>query len=114
MHVIVILLLVIAVLLVIFTLQNSSEIALNLFFWKIDGVPLALVIISCLVLGYLIATFYLYPRYWKTKRELKRLKKTNTKLQEQHDSSQKTIETEKNPEGIKLEDENTNPTFFND
>jgi uncharacterized integral membrane protein len=115
MQVFVILLLVIAVLIVIFTLQNSSEVAINLFLWKIDGVPLALIIIACLVLGYLLATLYLFPRLWKTRRELKRLKKEHSKLTEQYSTQTKIVE-DNNPEGVKLDDENEmlNSPFFND
>lgn len=116
MQIIIILVLVLAVLLVIFTLQNSMEISLNIFFWEIVDVPLVLVLICCVVLGYIIATIYFYPRLWKTKRECNKLIKFNKELEELHElnhKKEKLSEEETNHEGIKMDDEDDD-SFFKD
>jgi len=73
MQIVIIFSLIIAVLLVIFTLQNVTEISVNIFFWEINNVPVVLVIIGCIIIGYLLSTMYYYPLVWKLKRELKQL-----------------------------------------
>ncbi|MDR2910022.1 MAG: LapA family protein [Bacteroidales bacterium] len=74
MQAVIIFLLIIVVLLVIFTLQNATEISVNVFFWEITNVPVVLVIIGSIIIGYILATIYYYPFVWKLKRELRRLK----------------------------------------
>ena len=83
MQVVIIFLLIIAVLLVIFTLQNTAEISVNIFFWEIANVPVVLVIIGCIIIGYLFATIYYYPLVWKFKRELKQLREFAPSSQEE-------------------------------
>jgi uncharacterized integral membrane protein len=46
--------LLLAVLLVIFTLQNQEKVSLRLFFWTISDIPVVLLIMVSLLLGYLI------------------------------------------------------------
>lgn len=46
--------LLLAVLLVIFTLQNQEKVSLRLFFWTISDIPVVLLIMVALLLGYLI------------------------------------------------------------
>ncbi|WP_320112194.1 LapA family protein [Draconibacterium orientale] len=116
MQLIVVILLILAVLLVIFTLQNAMDITLNIFFWEIKDAPLVLVLLSCIFLGYLISAFYFYPRLWKVKREYKQMLKFNTELQELHQmNATKKPEEETDPEGIELDDDDdTDDTFFKD
>lgn len=117
MQVILIVLLILAVLLVIFTLQNSTEITIHLFLWDIAGVPLALVIISCIIIGYLISVIYFYPRLWKVKKEYRQLIKFNKELKELHDLNQpKTVKTPEDydPDGIELDDDDEKNSFFKD
>ncbi len=117
MQVIIIILLILAVLLVIFTLQNSIEITISLFFWEIKDAPLVLVLLGCIVVGYLVAGFYFYPRLWKLKREYKQLIKFNEELKELHEMNQKpkkTKDVSADPEGIELDDDDDNSTFFKD
>ena len=64
MSVVIIFILILAILLVIFTLQNSVEITINAFFWEITDAPLVLVLIVCIFMGYLLGALYLYPRIW--------------------------------------------------
>ncbi len=112
MQLIIIIILILAVLLVIFTLQNSIEITLHIFFWEIANVPLVLVLICCVILGYIIAAIYFYPRLWKTKKEYNQLIKFNEELKELHDLNHRenVAEEELNPEGIELdyEDDESN------
>jgi len=59
-----VIILILAVLLVIFTLQNQDKVSLKLFFWTVPEIPVALLITLCLLLGYLIPYFLLIPRIW--------------------------------------------------
>ena len=102
-------------LLVIFTLQNSIEITLHIFFWEIANVPLVLVLICCVIFGYIIAAIYFYPWLWKTKKEYNQLIKFNEELKELHDLNHVENETEEelNPEGVEFDDEDDeNDSFF--
>ena len=110
MSAVIIILLILAILLVIFTLQNSFEISISVFFWEISGVPLVLLILSCVLLGYIIASVYFYPRVWKLKRDYKQALKSGKKLEEKLESQ----DTEKpGPEGIDLEvDDDEESGFF--
>ncbi len=103
MHAVIIIILILAVLLVIFTLQNSMDITINVFFWEIKEAPLALVLIGCIVIGYILALIYLYPRIWKLKKENKKLAKLNSKLEGQHVPGQ--VET-------KIPDNDADDSFF--
>jgi uncharacterized integral membrane protein len=119
MQAIIIILLILAVLLVIFTLQNAMDITINVFFWEIKEAPLVLVLLACLFLGYLIASFYFIPKLWKIKREYNQLKKFNSELKELSEMNKKDekikSEVSSDPEGIEFEDEDDfeNP-FFKD
>ena len=70
--------------LVIFTLQNNGEITLHFFFWDISNVPLVVVLLGCIVIGYIIAVIYFSPRLWKLRKELKQMIKFNKELKELH------------------------------
>ncbi len=102
MQVVIIIILLLAILLVIFTLQNSIEISINVFFWEIANAPLVLVLICCIVLGYLFGAIYLYPLVWKLRKENRRLKRKNTEL-EQIQGFPEPEET--HPEGMEMDDE---------
>lgn len=116
MQVIIIIILILAVLLVIFTLQNSMDITLSVFFWEINSAPLVLVLMSCVLIGYIISAIYFYPRLWKVKREYNQLIKFNSELKTFHDlhhKKEKVSEEETNPEGIELDDDDDD-SFFKD
>jgi lipopolysaccharide assembly protein A len=116
MQIIIIIILVLAILLVIFTLQNSMDITLNVFFWEIANAPLVLVLICCVILGYIIAAIYFYPRLWKIKKEYKQLTKFNkelTELDELPQQEENISDEETDPEGIKMDDDD-NDSFFKD
>ncbi len=119
MQAIIIILLIVAVLLVIFTLQNSVEITIQLFFWELPNAPLVLVLITCIALGYLIALLYFYPKHWKLKREYNQMIKFNEELKELHKLNHLEKQKEKvpyeykDPEGDEMDDSEES-SFFND
>ena len=118
MQAVIILLLILAVLLVIFTLQNHVGITIHLFFWEIADAPLVLVLLACLLLGYILAAIYFSPRLWKIKKEYNKLIRFNNELKELHemDHPQKSKNEAGDPEGIPFDDEEDDDedTFFKD
>ncbi len=117
MQIIIIIILILAILLVIFTLQNSTEITIHLFFWDISNAPLVLILLGCMVVGYLIAIIYFYPRLWKVKKEYRQLIKFNKELQELNNlnhPSKGTNKDDSDPEGIKMDDDDETISFFKD
>ena len=116
MQALIILLLILAILLVIFTLQNTMAITVHLFFWQVSNAPLALVVLVCVVIGYLLASLYFFPKIWKLKSERNRLAKANDKLL-QKGSPASPGENEnpdkQNPEGMELDD-GDDRSFFTD
>ncbi|MBN1820553.1 MAG: LapA family protein [Prolixibacteraceae bacterium] len=119
MQAIIIILLILAILLVIFTLQNSVGISITVFFWKITDAPLVLVLLVCIVSGYLLSTFYLLPKIWKLKKELNRIKKQRSEPKITNkpgtliDDLDSIDSGNKDPEGMRLEDEEES-SFFTD
>jgi lipopolysaccharide assembly protein A len=107
----IILLLILAILLVIFTLQNSFEISISFFFWEIPDVPFVLLILSCVLLGYIIAAVYFYPHVWQLKRDYKQAQKSVKKLEEKLEIREPK---KPGPEGIELEidDNDSEKGFF--
>ncbi len=117
MQTIIIILLILAVLLVIFTLQNSTEITIHFFFWELSNVPLVLVLLGCIVLGYFVAVIYFSPRIWKLKKDYRQLIKFNKELEELHQLNhpKKVTDLQDNdPEGIEMEDDDEDNSFFKD
>ncbi|MFV0593225.1 MAG: lipopolysaccharide assembly LapA domain-containing protein [Draconibacterium sp.] len=117
MSAVVVFLIILAVLLVIFTLQNSIDITIHVFFWEISSAPLVLVLLTCILLGYLLAVFYFSPRLWKFKRENKKMQRANDELQRSiHPNySGNGDKTEvSDPEGIELNDDSDSHFFFKD
>lgn len=108
--------LILAILAVIFTLQNSAEITINLFFWEIQNAPMALVILCCIALGYFAAVIYLYPKIWNLKRENKKLAKANSVLDEKLAAIQARLKSEEDdhPLGIEMGKMDENFSLFND
>lgn len=111
----IVIIIILAVLLVIFTLQNSISISLHVFLWEFNNVPLVLLLIGCVVIGYFIASVYFYPRLWQRKKEFKKLQKAHKKLEELHQSIDPETESqekeEKNPEGIEMKDDDEDSFF---
>lgn len=77
---------------VIFTLQNTTEVSITLLFWNIKT-SLALLIFSLFSFGVIIAIFVLTPIIIVLKSTLKKDKKIISELQETSDvSSEKQVE----------------------
>jgi uncharacterized integral membrane protein len=108
--------LILAILVVIFTLQNTVEISINLFFWEVQNAPLALVILCCIALGYFVAVIYLYPKVWNLRSENKKLTKANSVLDEKLSTMQARLKSEEddNPLGMKMGRMDENFSLFND
>ena len=96
--------LVLAVLLVIFTLQNQEKVTLKVFFWTIRDIPVALLLVITLLFGYLIPYLLLFPRIWKLKSELIRTRKEKQELE---DSREQPVRERpvRDPEGTSFGDE---------
>ena len=73
---------ILAVLLVIFTIQNRLLINLRFLDWEIKDVPLFAVLISGLIFGYLLALMLHLPRIIKLRRELKKVVRELEKSEE--------------------------------
>ena len=117
MHAVIIIILILAILLVIFTLQNSFEITITAFFWKIEDAPLVLVLLSCVLIGYLIGAIYFYPRLFNLKKDLRKISKSKQNLEEElEEQKQIPRSSESHPEGIELdvddEDKEEQKGFF--
>lgn len=114
MHAVIIIMLILAILLVIFTLQNSFEISINVFFWEIYNAPLVLVLLICILLGYLLAVVYFWPRLYKLERKYRHTLTSEKKLENRLGELQQNYES--HPEGIELDvdDEDDENEFFKD
>lgn len=106
----IILLLILALLLVIFTLQNTVLISLKIFFWEVTDVPLVLTLIICIIAGAILAFALTYPKIWKLKGQLKETQKRLTKLEEQNSEALESPHAE----GVEITDGQDDPSFFKD
>jgi lipopolysaccharide assembly protein A len=105
-----VLVLILAIFLVIFTLQNSSAVSIKLFIWPIE-VPVVLLILICLLVGYLLPHFSYIPRIWKLKSELSRTKKEKERLEEE---THITVKEKPHPEGVAFDDMGDDDEDFDD
>lgn len=64
---------VIAAALAVFALQNGAPVAVEFVVWKIDGVPLAGVILGAFGAGLIIAGVPLAIQRWRARSQLRRL-----------------------------------------
>lgn len=104
----IIFLLILALLLVIFTLQNPTTVDLHVFFWNIHEVSLVLALIICLILGVVLALLLSYPKIWKLKGQLKETQKRLTKLEEQNSEALE----KPHAEGVEITDGQDDPSFL--
>jgi len=93
----IIIILLLALLLVIFTLQNSVAIDVKFLFWQLEQVPLVLTLLVCILIGVIIAMVINQPKIWKLKSTMKGLQKELNSLKANESP------VEKHPEGIKME-----------
>lgn len=105
----IIFLLILALLLVIFTLQNPTTIDLHIFFWNVHEVSLVLALIVCLILGVVLAFLLSYPKMWKLKSQLKEKQKRIKELEQNLSASAEKPHIE----GIEMTDDNEE-SFFKD
>ncbi len=95
-----VLMLLLAIFLVIFTLQNSSSVAIRVFLWNVN-VPVVVLILVCLLVGYLLPHFSYLPRIWRLKSELSRTRKEKEELEK---NTEKPVRSKPDPEGIAFDD----------
>lgn len=101
----IIIILLLALVLVIFTLQNSVAIDVKLLFWQLTDVPLVLTLLVCVIIGVIVAFVINYPKIWKLKSTIKSLQKEIAGLKVQKEQE------EKHPEGLKMEGDPGNELF---
>ncbi len=109
----IIVMLILAILVVIFTLQNSFEITISVFMWEIPNAPMVLVLLVCILLGYLLAAIYYAPRAWNLEKKLRRSAKAEQKLENELVELRRRQVS--HPEGIELDvedEEDENKGFF--
>ncbi len=92
----IIFLLLLALLLVIFTLQNTMLIDVQLLFWQVTDVPLVLALIITLILGFVVAILIYYPKIWRLKSKIKEQEKQISQLKATG------TKPESNPEGVEM------------
>lgn len=63
---------IIAVLLVIFTIQNPIQVSLKFLSWELNNVSLVFVLLGALIFGFFMAQILQMPRIFKLKRALKK------------------------------------------
>jgi putative membrane protein len=62
----------ISALAMIFALQNAAPVPVHLFFWKVDGASLALILLSTFIGGMATGMLFLMPKYLKKSKELEK------------------------------------------
>ncbi len=103
----IIFILILALLLVIFTIQNAVPIDLTLFLWEFKEVPLVLALIISLIIGIIAAMIVYLPKIWKLKSTIKQQQKQISKLEEN-----KSVK-DNHPEGVEMTGE-ADKSFFNE
>jgi len=106
----VIVFLLLAVLLVIFTVQNQILMNIKFFHWEITDVPVAYILLSGLIFGFLLASMMQLPRIIKLKRELKKVVTELKKSEEIIAAKDEEVDSE---EGVSMGSE-YNGGFFNE
>ncbi len=105
----VVIFLMLAVLLVVFTFQNQILIDVKIFHWVISNVPLVIILIFGLVFGFLLALMMQLPRILKLKRELKEVVRELDKSEEIIADKDEDV----NSEGVSMGSD-YNGGFFNE
>ena len=108
MSITIILILLLSLVLVIFTLQNTVLISLNFLFWNVDDVSLVLTLLIFLICGIIISILLYVPKIWKLKSKIKEQKRQIISLSEKiNDSENKT----ENKPDMEITGETTNKIF---
>lgn len=108
MSIAIILILLLSLVLVIFTLQNTVLISLNFLFWNVEDVSLVLTLLIFLICGIIISILLYVPKIWKLKSKIREQKKQITSLSEKIDDSENR--TDNGPD-MKITGETTNKIF---
>jgi uncharacterized integral membrane protein len=66
---------VLAMAVAVFTMQNTTSVAVRFLFWQIEEVPLAAVILAALVTGFVLVGVPLGLSRWRLKRRLRDLQR---------------------------------------
>ncbi|WP_372776363.1 lipopolysaccharide assembly LapA domain-containing protein [Mangrovibacterium sp.] len=106
----IIIILLLALLLVIFTLQNSVAIDVKLLLWQLTDVPLVLTLLVCVIIGFIVALIINYPKIWKLKSTVKSLQKELNTLKTKTIENEK-VKEENHPEGLKMKGGSSNDFF---
>jgi putative membrane protein len=64
---------IIAVLAMVFALQNSDPVSVHMFFWKAEGTSLALILATTFIGGVATGILFALPQYLKKSKELEKL-----------------------------------------
>lgn len=102
----IIILLLLALLLVIFTLQNSMPIDIKFLVWQFSDVPFVLTLLICVLIGFIAAVIVSYPKIWRLKSTVKGLQKELNSLKAGKEAE------EKHPEGPKMKGGKDNDFFY--
>ncbi|MCF8301649.1 MAG: LapA family protein [Bacteroidales bacterium] len=84
-------LLLLSILLIIFVLQNTKPVEINLFFWHISA-SRALVLFVSIVFGALLSYLFSLGAYQEQRRTMKNQKKTISKLETEREELKKEVE----------------------
>ena len=87
-----ILALLIAIIAVIFALQNTATITISFFVWKLTG-SLSLVLLVTLAIGVLIGLLFLSPSYFKNSFQVSGHRKRIGQLEKELDDHKQTLAT---------------------
>ncbi|MDW8326021.1 MAG: lipopolysaccharide assembly protein LapA domain-containing protein [Anaerolineales bacterium] len=93
MQILLILALVIAILTVIFAVQNAMPVTVSFLFWQFAGAPLALVLLLAVGLGLLISLLISVPSLVGNRWTISRLKKRVTELEKSVQEQQARLAT---------------------
>ena len=75
--------LLLAIIVVIFALQNVQNITLKFFFWELIEVPLPIVILLSLLLGVIAMALISWPKTYRLNRTIKKLNKRIEELEKE-------------------------------
>ncbi len=78
---------------VVFLLQNDMPVTVMFFNWQFDG-SLAIVLMLAMCSGILVTTLLLVPSFVRDEFRLSKLRRQNTKLEDELVSAQKELEVE--------------------
>ncbi len=114
----IIFILVIAVLIVWFSLQNAQTVSIKLFLWEVNTIPLAIIIIGCILAGALLSAISSVAANMRIKKRLRFVEREHARLKTVVDEMIENkgdipFQVIRHPEGSSIE-ESDKPSFFDD